>query len=242
MRFLGVIPARYQSTRFPGKALAEIGGKTLIQWVWERTLRSRKLDQAVVATDDKRIAEAVAAFGGKAMMTRDDHQSGTDRVAEVAQRIESDCYINIQGDEPLIAFETIDALCVKLEETPQAEVVTARVPLEEESEARNPNINKVVVDHSGRALYFSRSPIPYPRNRPTVFFKHLGIYGYRRSFLLRLGTLRPSQLERTEALEQLRLLENGISIYVVDSKADSIGVDTPEDLERVRALLQNGAK
>ncbi len=242
MRFLGVIPARYHSTRFPGKALAEIAGKTLIQRVWERTQRSRMLDRTVVATDDARIAEAVAAFGGEAMMTREDHQSGTDRVAEIAQRIESDCYINIQGDEPLIAFETIDALCAKLEETPQAEAVTARVRLEAESQARDPNINKVVVDHSGRALYFSRSPIPYPRNRPAAYFKHLGIYGYRRSLLLRLGTLRPSQLERAEALEQLRLLENGIPIYVVDSGADSIGVDTPEDLERVRALLQNGAK
>lgn len=238
MRFIGVIPARYQSFRLPGKALIEIAGKTLVEWVYLRACRSRRLEEVLVATDDQRIFDVVTGFGGKAVMTRSDHLSGTDRVAEVAAAIPADVYLNVQGDEPCIAAETIDGVCEPFLTDAEIQVTTARVAIDSQ-EAEDPNVNKVVVDVRGRALYFSRARIPYPRRQQPQYYKHVGIYGYRREFLLNLHRLAPSSLEAAEALEQLRFLENGIPIHVVEVQQDSIGVDTPEDLERVRPLLEN---
>jgi 3-deoxy-manno-octulosonate cytidylyltransferase (CMP-KDO synthetase) len=239
MRFVGVIPARFSSTRLPGKPLLSIAGKPLIQWVYESASRSRRLERLVVATDDERIECAVKTFGGEVVLTRSDHLSGTDRVAEVAAGIDAEVFINVQGDEPLIAAATIDAVCTPFLEDRELQISTARIRIAEWAEAQSPHVVKVVTDDAGRALYFSRSPVPYPRRTPARFFKHIGIYGYRRSFLLALSTLRPSTLERTEALEQLRFLENGHRIQVVEVRDDSLGVDTPEDLERVKLLLEH---
>lgn len=241
MRFVGVIPTRYQSSRLPGKALIELAGRPLIEWVYRQAQLSTRLDALVVATDDERIRSAVEQFGGNALLTRDDHASGTDRVAEVASRIPGDVFINIQGDEPLIAPETIDSVCQPFLVEPELEVSTACVLIDDAEQISNPHVCKVVFDHQGRALYFSRSVIPHPRREGGRHFKHVGIYGYRRAFLLRLNQLVPSCLEKAEALEQLRFLENGIPIRVVRVEQDSIGVDTPEDVEVVRRLLENSA-
>ncbi len=241
MRFIGVIPARYASSRFPGKAIIKIAGKTLIQWVYERVCQACCLDDVVVATDDERILQVVEVFGGKVMMTRSGHISGTDRVAEVAESLPGDIFVNIQGDEPLIAPDTIEAVCAPFEDNPEIQVTTARVKITDSREVESPHAVKVVVNGRGQALYFSRSRIPYPR-RPTSFYKHLGIYAYRRDFLLALSELKPSPLENIEGLEQLRFLENGISVRVVEVREDSWGVDTIEDVDRVRPLLENMAK
>lgn len=242
MRFVGVIPARYRSARLPGKPLIEIAGRPLIQWVYEQAAQAKLLHEVVVATDDEGVFRAVMAFGGKARMTRPDHLSGTDRVAEIAHTTQADVFINIQGDEPTISPLTIDKVCLPFQEDLDLQVATARVRMENPEEAESPHVVKVVVDECDRALYFSRAPIPYPRRQPATFYKHLGIYGYRRDFLLRLGSLKDSRLEKTEGLEQLRFLENGVPIRVVEVLEDSIGVDTREDLERVRPLLENTAK
>jgi 3-deoxy-manno-octulosonate cytidylyltransferase (CMP-KDO synthetase) len=239
MRFIGVIPARFDSTRFPGKPLVEISGKPLVQWVYERACQAQSLQEVWVATDDERIQRTVHSFGGRAVMTAKSHRSGTERVVEVAAATQAEVFINIQGDEPLIAPSTIEAVCGLFRTDVTLQVATARIPMRLPEEAADPNVVKVVTDHAGRALYFSRSPIPYPRRGPASFHKHIGIYGYRRSLLLRLDDLRPSRLEDAECLEQLRFLENGISIAVATVSEDSIGVDTPEDLERVRPLLEN---
>lgn len=239
MRFIGVIPARYHSTRFPGKALIEIAGKPLIQWVYDRAIEARQLDDLLVATDDLRILRAVESFGGKAVMTRSDHPSGTDRVSEVAQTIEADVFVNIQGDQPLISPGTIERVCFPFERGIEVQVTTARVEIDSESEIQDPNVVKVVVDGEDRALYFSRSVIPYPRQGPARFFKHLGIYAYRRQFLQTLSQLEPSPLEKNECLEQLRFLENGVPIQVIEVSDDSPDVDTQEDISRVRPLLEN---
>lgn len=241
MRFVGVVPARYQSIRLPGKALIEIAGKPLVQWVYERSCEASFLDEVWVATDDRRIQAAVERFGGKALMTSEEHRSGTDRVAEAASRIEADVYVNIQGDEPLISPSTVDAVCVPFTRDRDVQLTTASVLISRLEEAASPHVVKVVSDEQGRALYFSRAAIPHPRNPPASFFKHLGIYAYRRDLLLALGALRPSRLEKTEGLEQLRFLENGVPIRVVEVENDSLGVDTPEDVERVRPILQNRA-
>ncbi len=175
-------------------------------------------------------------------MTRSDHQSGIDRVAEVAETVQGDVFVNIQGDEPLISADTIERVCSPFEGDPRVQVTTARVEITDPEEINNPHVVKVVTNDQGRALYFSRAPIPYLRNEPSSVYKHLGIYGYRREFLRMLSKLKPSKLEKVEALEQLRLLENGIPIQVVEVTKDSVGVDTLEDLERVRPLLENELK
>jgi 3-deoxy-manno-octulosonate cytidylyltransferase (CMP-KDO synthetase) len=241
MRFVGVIPARFCSTRLPGKPLLSIAGKPLIQWVYESASRARSLERVIVATDDLRIICAVEAFGGEARITRSDHLSGTDRVAELAAAIEADVFINVQGDEPLIAPATIDSVCAPFVDDPDLQIATARIRIADPQEAENPHVVKVVTDRDGRALYFSRSPIPYTRRAPAEFFRHIGIYGYRRDFLRALSSLRPSPLEYTEALEQLRFLENGYRVQVVEVSEDSLGIDTPEDVERVRPLLERRA-
>ena len=241
MRFVGVIPARYASTRLPGKPLLKVGGKTLVQWVYLRALQSTRLDQILVATDDERILRSVRSWDGNAVLTSDKHRSGTERVAEVAQGVEADVFINLQCDEPALPPATIDRVCACFDGDPEVQVATACVPIHDPEEALDPNVVKVVTDSEGRALYFSRAPIPFAREGKASFFKHLGIYGYRRRLLQKLSRLRPSPLERIEKLEQLRFLENWIPIQVATVDEDSIGVDTQEDLERVRPFFENGS-
>jgi 3-deoxy-manno-octulosonate cytidylyltransferase (CMP-KDO synthetase) len=246
MRVTAIIPARYESTRFPGKPLAKILGQPMIQWVYERTSRSNRVDRVIVATDDARIFEAVSAFGGEAWMTRSDHPTGTDRLAEVAEGIETDIVVNVQGDEPLIDPRMIDLAVAPLLLDASIPMGTLMAPLVSMEEFFNPNVVKVVVDGRGFALYFSRAPIPHPRDHAEVLAdnvallggnKHIGLYVYRKEFLLAYPKLPATPLENTEKLEQLRALEHGFRIRVVATDLVSQGVDTPEDLERVRDLL-----
>jgi len=242
-RVLGLIPARYASTRFPGKPLHPIAGKPLIQHVVERCRLAKSLSDVIVATDDSRIAEAARRFC-RVEMTRPDHPSGTDRIAEVAMRCDCDAVVNIQGDEPLMDPAVIDAVATALA---GQEMSTAATPVQDPAEYDNPNVVKVVVNAAGRALYFSRRTIPYLREAASrslteqlaafPFLKHLGIYGYRRETLLRLVQFPVSPLEQAEKLEQLRALENGIPIAVVKVNYDSVGVDVPNDVPRVEQLL-----
>ena len=235
-RVLIVIPARYASTRFPGKPLADLWGKPLIQHVYERACRVSLASRVVVATDDERIAAAVRAIGGETAMTRGDHPSGTDRVAEVANGAEADLVVNLQGDEPLIHPEMVDAAISPLAGDASISMGTLCCPIDEVSDLADPNVVKVVLDKDGFALYFSRLPIPFVRDSGSDFvrYRHLGIYVYRREFLLALSRLPPTPLERAERLEQLRALEHGHRIRVVLVSAASPGVDTPADLEQLR--------
>jgi 3-deoxy-manno-octulosonate cytidylyltransferase (CMP-KDO synthetase) len=242
-RTIGLIPARYGATRFPGKPLIPILGKPLLQHVVERCRHARSLAEVIVATDDVRI-RALAEKFCRVEMTRGDHPSGSDRIAEVAARLDCDAVVNIQGDEPLIEPNVIDAVAGALR---MAEMSTAAAPLSRPEEYENPNVVKVIVNASGLALYFSRRTIPYLRAAASgsvseqlaafPFLKHLGIYGYRRETLLRLVQYPVSKLEAAEKLEQLRALEHGIRIAVVQVNYDSVGVDVPEDVERVEKLL-----
>lgn len=244
MKILGILPARHASTRFPGKPLALIAGRPLIQHVVDRCRRARSLTDVLVATDDERI-RAVAEKFCRVEMTRPDHPSGSDRIAEVAARQTCDAVVNIQGDEPLIDPAVIDAVAGALAD---AEMSTAATPLRDPAEYDNPNVVKVVVSAARQALYFSRRTIPYLRDAASrsvreqlaafPFLKHLGIYGYRRETLLRLVRFPVSPLEQAEKLEQLRALENGIGITVVTVDYDSVGVDVPDDVARVEALLR----
>ena len=245
MRTIGIIPARYASTRFPGKPLALIAGKPLIQRVVERCQQANSLAEIVVATDDLRIDEIARKFC-RVEMTREDHPSGSDRIAEVALRNNCDAVVNIQGDEPLIDPAVINAVAGALA---RDEMSTAATPIQNPNEYDNPNVVKVVVNAAGRALYFSRRTIPYLREAASrsaneqlaafPFLKHLGIYGYRRETLLRLVKFPMSPLEQAEKLEQLRALENGIQIAVVKVDYDSVGVDVPADVARVEELLDS---
>jgi 3-deoxy-manno-octulosonate cytidylyltransferase (CMP-KDO synthetase) len=246
-RILGVIPARFASTRFPGKVLAPLGGKTILQHVFERAREARYLTQVIIATDDDRIAAAARAFRAPVCMTRADHPSGTDRVAEVASADTAELIVNIQGDEPLIDPAAIDAAVLAMDEE-DAPMGTLKKRIEDPEEISNPNVVKVVTDLSGRAIYFSRSPIPYSAGssqRSAPLYKHVGLYVYRRNFLTGYPELPVGPLERAERLEQLRALENGYSIRVVETEYESFGVDTPADLDRVAnlfsaSLLSNG--
>ena len=231
-----IIPARYGSTRFPGKPLADLWGKPIIQHVWERAGQSRLADRVIVATDDELIAGVARAFGAEVAMTRADHPSGTDRVAEVARALDSDIIANVQGDEPLIEPAVIDAAIAPLAKDSSIPMGTVCCPIEETAELANPNVVKVVLDRRGFALYFSRLPIPFVRDRQadTTRYRHLGLYVYRRDFLLSLAGLAPTPLEQAERLEQLRVLEHGHRIRVVIVDRASPGVDTPEDLERLK--------
>jgi 3-deoxy-manno-octulosonate cytidylyltransferase (CMP-KDO synthetase) len=244
VKVVGIVPARYASTRFPGKALAPIAGKPLIQRVVEQCQKAKSLGEIIVATDDERIFSVAKKFC-RVELTRGDHPSGTDRIAEVAGKISCDGVVNIQGDEPLIDPKVIDVVAKALAD---CEMSTAATRIKHFAELENPNVVKVVVNAAGRALYFSRRTIPYLRetagNRPVKeqlaafpFLKHLGIYGYRRETLLRLVKFPVSPLENAEKLEQLRALENGIPIAMVKVDYDSVGVDTPEDVARVVELL-----
>jgi 3-deoxy-manno-octulosonate cytidylyltransferase (CMP-KDO synthetase) len=237
MRIIGIIPARYSATRLPGKPLADICGKPLIQYVYEQAKKVKLLEDVIVATDDERILEAVEKFGGKAVMTSPSHPSGTDRCAEVARKIDCDFVINIQGDEPLIPPEVIDKVAEALKESTDETPMTSAATIASEEERENSNVVKVVTDQKGIALYFSRSPIPFYRNPIAPTLRHIGIYGYRKDFLLKFVSLPQTPLERTESLEQLRALEHGFRIKIVLVDYSPVGVDTPEDLERVRKLL-----
>lgn len=215
-----------------------IGAKPMIQWVYEAAKTAALIDELVVATDDQRIYDTVVSFGGKAEMTAANHPTGTDRLAEVAQRYQTELVVNIQGDEPLIKGTVIDSIIKPLLEDPGLPMSTAKVRLTDPEQIKEASVVKVVTAENGDALYFSRSPIPYPRNAgQAVYWKHIGLYGYRKEFLLKYINLPQSQLELAESLEQLRVLSNGYRIKVVEVEQDSVGVDTPEDLERVRALL-----
>ncbi len=246
LKSIAVIPARFESTRFPGKPLVSIAEKPMIQHVYERSARARSVQQVVVATDDVRIFHAVRSFGGQVCMTSASHRSGTDRVAEVAAQVDADVIVNVQGDEPLIDPSCLDAAVEPFQSDPALMISTLSVSGTSEEEWLSPHVTKVVVDRDGFALYFSRSPIPYLRDRdetrnPSPFLKHVGLYAYRKAFLAQLGSLKESALEKLEALEQLRFLENGYRIKVVNTSYQSLAVDTPEDLERVRAFIKERA-
>lgn len=249
-----VIPSRYASSRFPGKPLVHIAGRPMIQHVYERAQQAYLVDRVLVATDDERIAQAVRDFGGEAVMTSSTHPTGTDRIAEVATGLDCDIVVNVQGDEPCVAPEAIDAMVQPLQDDPELLMSTLAHPLHDIAEVLTPNVNKVVVDRAGNALYFSRSPIPYHREAwpqsphelaaagetlsvPPGCMRHLGLYAYRRSFLLILADLPQTPLEQLEQLEQLRVLENGYRIRVVATDYDSVGVDVPADVDRVERLL-----
>jgi 3-deoxy-manno-octulosonate cytidylyltransferase (CMP-KDO synthetase) len=253
MTTIAIIPARYGSVRFAGKPLVDLAGKPLIAHVVDRAREAKRVDDVIVATDDERIARAVQAHGARAVMTSADCPSGTDRIAEVAAALpDARIIVNVQGDEPLMPPDVIDRAVEALESDPDCAVSTAMIRLTSEADFLSPNVVKVVCDYAGRALYFSRSPVPNlsrasqedlgfiagkPRDRAFWGFKHFGLYVYRREALLRFVELAPSSLERVEKLEQLRFLENGMSIRVIETAHDSIGVDTPEDLEEARRIL-----
>ena len=237
LRITVVIPARWDSTRFPGKALADLNGAPMIAHVHRSALRVRGVDQVIVATDDARIADAVRGFGGTPMLTARSHCTGTDRVAEVARALDCDVIVNVQGDEPTIAPEMIAEVLVPFADA-AVRMTTLRRRLERDEDYTSPHVVKVVVDQSDDALYFSRAPIPARRGHDSAVYKHIGLYAYRREFLLTLAALPQTPLERAESLEQLRVLEHGFRIRTPETTYDSIGVDTPEDLERVRRQLQ----
>jgi 3-deoxy-manno-octulosonate cytidylyltransferase (CMP-KDO synthetase) len=240
---VAIIPARYESSRLPGKALADIAGRPMIEHVYRRAAAAATVSRVIVATDDRRIFDAVHGFGGDAMMTSTSHQSGTDRLAEVAASLACDIVVNVQGDEPLLAPETIDAAVAPFAFDPALEMSTLRRAITDPAELHNPNVTKVVVDRDGFAMYFSRAPIPYTRSGqpPAPAWAHIGLYVYRRATLLRVAALPPTANERGEALEQLRALENGIRIKAVETDRNTIGVDTPDDLERARELVAAGS-
>ena len=245
MRFIALIPARYASTRFPGKPLAMLGGKSVIQRVYEQV--SQVVDETYVATDDQRIFDAVEAFGGKVVMTRSDHKSGTDRIEEAAEIIggDYDVVVNVQGDEPFIQASQIETVC-KCFDDPTTQIATLGKPFGNDMEAiGNPNSPKIVVDKNGFALYFSRSIIPFVRGKETAewpssypFLKHLGLYAYRRDVLREVTQLPQGMLEKAESLEQLRWLENGYRIRVGLTDTETVGIDTPADLERAEKFLE----
>lgn len=243
---LAVIPARYVSTRFPGKPVAPIAGRPMIQHVVERVRQAKTVTRVVVATDDERIRTAVEAFGGEAVMTRSDHRAGTDRVAEVSIHIAAGIYINVQGDEPLISPETIDAVVSAMLDDSTVQIATPCIEIAEGNDLMDPNIVKVVLDFDGNALYFSRAPIPWVRDTSSgvavSHWKHLGLYAFRHDALVEYPTLPPGQLEVVEQLEQLRWLENGFRIRVVETAHDAVSVDVPGDVDRVEKLLREGSK
>lgn len=238
-KILAVVPARYASTRFPGKVIAPLAGKPLVYHAYAQARKAALVSRVVVATDDARVVEALAPLGVELVMTRDDHPSGTDRIAEVAAQSEADIIVNVQGDEPLIDPNAIDAAIRPLIDDHEVPMSTARRRLTDPARIADPNVVKVVCGLDGRALYFSRHPIPFIRGagdevaEAGMHWQHIGLYVYRRAFLLTYAGWAPTPLERSERLEQLRALEHGVPIAVVDTEYESIGVDTPEDLARV---------
>ena len=250
MKITAIIPARYASTRFEGKALADIKGKPMVRHVYERTALAQLVSEVIVATDDERIGSAVRSFGGRVVMTSRDHETGTDRLAEVAAGLDSEIVVNVQGDEPLIEPAMIDEAIRPLVEDPAIVMGTLKSRIRNLHDFLSPNVVKVVTDRNGFALYFSRSPLPNFRDKwndlkdeafnsgKLLCHKHVGLYVYRREFLLQYARMAPTQLELSEKLEQLRVLENGYRIKVVETAYESIGVDTPGDLEKVLEHLK----
>ncbi len=247
MRKVAVIPARWQSTRLKGKVLADINGKPMIQHVWERVKRAHEIDDVVIAADKERVMKAVKSFGAKAVFTSPEQPSGTDRIAEVASTVDADIYINVQADEPLVHPLMVDMLAQVFEYEKNIQMATLIKRIHNAEEIFDPNVVKCVVDRKGFALYFSRSPIPYIRSQeaggaytPDVggrFFKHIGMYSYTKDFLFTYTNLPKSTLELDEKLEQLRVLEHGYKIKTIETRYDTIGVDTAADLEKVKKLL-----
>jgi 3-deoxy-manno-octulosonate cytidylyltransferase (CMP-KDO synthetase) len=244
-KIVGIIPARWGSTRFPGKPLHPIAGKPLLQHVWERCRHANALDSVIIATDDMRIAEAVFAWGAEVSLTSPRHASGTDRIAEVAAKMRGVSHIiNIQGDEPLVEPALLNRLVRRMQRDPQIEMITAVHPFADAADAQSPHQVKAVLDRQGHTLYFSRSAIPYSRGTtaPIQYYRHQGIYGYRREFLLRFVRWKPAPLEKAEALEQLRALENGVKIHVVVTASGSPGVDTPDDARAIERQLRAASR
>lgn len=247
MKVAAFIPARYGSTRLEGKPLADICGKPMIQWVYEQADSCPVIDTVAVATDDQRIFDAVRAFGGNAVMTDTAHTSGTDRIAEAARTVDADIVVNVQGDEPLIEPEMISSAVRPLIDDPACQFSTLKTGILDEEEYKNPHAVKVVCDPSGRALYFSRSPVPHgcafegsgAALGSARAYKHIGLYAYRREFLFEFSRMTPTALERAERLEQMRALENGIRIMVVETPYNPVAVDTPDDLELVRSIIKS---
>lgn len=257
MTVVAIIPARYGSTRLPGKPLAKIGGKPMIEHVYRNTAKAKILDRVIVATDDRRIEAAVKIFGGEVMMTSPDHPSGTDRLAEVARRVRAEWLVNVQGDLPFIRSQTITRAVQPLRKNSSIAMGTVCTAIYDEAEWHNPNVVKVLKDHAGYALYFTRAPVPFARNdrvdpsgrnisaRSKLRlwgYRHLGLYVYRREFLLKFAQLGPTALERIESLEQLRALENGYRIYVAEVDERSVEVDTAEDLQHAVSYLKRNSK
>jgi 3-deoxy-manno-octulosonate cytidylyltransferase (CMP-KDO synthetase) len=244
MDVVGVIPARYSSTRFEGKVLADILGKPMLQRVWERAKEAHLLDELIIACDDERVAQVALGFGAKIVLTSKDHASGTDRICEIVNPLEVKVVVNIQADEPLVHPTMIDQVARALLDDPSVQMATIMKAIDDPEVINDPNVVKVVIGKNNFALYFSRAAIPF--HAPgcgielPVYFKHIGLYGYTKDFLFIYKNLPVSYLERVERLEQLRVLEEGLRIKVIETKYDTIGVDTPEDLEKVKAYLTQG--
>ncbi|MDD5347506.1 MAG: 3-deoxy-manno-octulosonate cytidylyltransferase [Candidatus Omnitrophica bacterium] len=242
---VGIIPARYGSTRFEAKVLADILGKPMIQWVWERSRQCRLLDEVIIACDDERVADAARSFGAEVVMTAKGHASGTDRIAEVVNPMDVKVVVNIQGDEPLVHPTMIDNVVLAILGDSSIGVATIIRKIEDPADIDDPHVVKAVKDTNGFALYFSRAPIPFLAQssevKNPVYYKHIGLYGYSKDFLFTYKNIKPSALERIERLEQLRILENGYKIKVIETTHDTIGVDTPEDLAKAVAYLQKEA-
>lgn len=243
LRVVGMIPSRWASSRFPGKPLAEIKGKSMIRRVYEQCLEAHSLDEVYVATDDRRIVAEVDSFGGKALLTAADHFSGTDRLCEAAARVSADIIVNVQGDQPFVEPAMIDEAVYPLLEDPDLPMATLMQKITDQRDYDNPNVVKVVVDRESNALYFSRSRIPFARSgEPIDLYEHIGLYVYRKQFLSLIAGLPPTRLEKAEVLEQLRVIENGYRIKVVEtgkqsSELSGFSVDTPEDLERINEIF-----
>lgn len=252
MQIVAIIPARYGSTRFPGKALADLAGKPMIQHVYEQTTKASLVSRAIVATDDPRIADVIHQIGGEAVMTSTDHETGTDRLAEVARELEADIIVNVQGDEPLIDPAMIDQAIEPFMNDRNLKMGTLKSRVKCLHDFLSPNVVKVITDNAGYALYFSRSPLPFFRDKwqdlkdeafaagRLLCFKHVGLYVYQRDFLLEYAAMPQTFLELSEKLEQLRALENGIKIKVVETEFESLGVDTPEDLNKAKERMKQG--
>ena len=240
-KIVGVIPARWASTRFEGKVLALINGKPMIEYVWQQAKKCPILSDVIVACDDERILKAAKSFGAQAVMTSAEHPSGTDRIAEAVRNITADIIVNIQGDEPLIQPEVIEALAKALRDDESCPMATVIKKMDDEQEVNDPNVVKVVIDKNKHAVYFSRAPIPFNRDRKPFaqvgYYKHIGLYAYTKDFLKIFISLPKSHLEQTEKLEQLRVIEAGYAIKTVETTFETIGVDTPEDLKKVQSLL-----
>lgn len=244
MNVIGIIPARFYSSRFEGKVLADIEGKTMLQHVWERAKQAKVLSDVIIACDDERVSAAAKEFGANAVMTSKDHASGTDRICEVVSFLDVDAVVNIQADEPLIQPVMIDTVAQALVDGKNVPMATLMKKIDNDEELNDPNVVKVVVDKNSFALYFSRSAIPYlaanSSVKSPVYYKHIGLYGYTKDFLFIFKNFPVSSLEAIEKLEQLRVLQEGIKIKVIETKYETIGVDTPEDLEKVKQHMRHG--